>query len=103
MPLPISLRHWDRSIGPRLLIEAYHPNLYGGTGKTADWQVAATLAQPPFRSVVGRQLDNGERGAAIQTVQPWGVDVSSGVEATPGRKDHEKVRAFVQAAKHRIK
>lgn len=89
--------------GPRLLIEAYDPNLYGGTGKTADWHVSATLARRHSGLLLAGSLTTDNVAAAIQTVQPWGVDVSSGVEAAPGRKDHAKVRAFVQAAKHQIK
>jgi phosphoribosylanthranilate isomerase len=88
--------------GPRLLIEAYDPNLYGGTGKTADWHVSATLARRHPGLLLAGSLTTENIAAAIQTVQPWGVDVSSGVEAVPGRKDHAKVRAFVQAAKHQI-
>ena len=79
-----------------LVVDAGVPGEYGGTGETADWGAAAHLAAQ--RSVVlagGLRADNV--GAAIEHVRPWGVDVSSGVEARPGVKDEDKVRAFAQA------
>ena len=88
--------------GPRVMIDAYDPNLYGGTGKTADWDVAAALARRYPGILLAGSLTAENVASAMQRVQPWGVDVSSGVEAAPGRKDHAKVRAFVQAAKHQI-
>lgn len=85
--------------GPRWMIDAYEPTAYGGTGKRADWHVAAGLAQhhPGLLLAGGLTPDNVMQ--AIRTVQPWGVDVASGVEAEPGRKDHRKVREFVQVVK----
>ena len=84
--------------GPDLLIDAYHPHAYGGTGHRADWDIAATLA-PCCRLLLAGGLNPGNVAEAIARVQPWGVDVSSGVEQEPGRKDHKAVRAFITAAK----
>ena len=82
--------------GPRLLVDAWHPSLRGGSGQTGDWRLAAALAaQYPLLLAGGLTPDNV--AAAIAQVQPWGVDVASGVEAAPGRKDHAKLRAFFQA------
>ena len=82
---------------PSLLLDADHPTLYGGSGVRADESLAAQLARQ-CRLLLAGGLNPDNVAAAIQQVQPWGVDVSSGVEAAPGRKDHAKVRAFVQAA-----
>jgi phosphoribosylanthranilate isomerase len=84
--------------GPRLLIDAYHPAAYGGTGQRADWGVAADLVKQYSNVLLAGGLEPTNVGAAIMAVQPWGVDVSSGVEAAPGRKDHLKVREFVRQA-----
>jgi phosphoribosylanthranilate isomerase len=84
--------------GPRLLIDAYRPGEYGGTGHRADWDIAKELAR--FRSILlagGLNPDNVAE--AVRVVQPWGVDVSSGVEKAPGIKDHNAIRAFVHNAK----
>lgn len=84
--------------GPTLLIDAYDPDEYGGTGQRADWSVAKRLASLHEKTLLagGLTVDNVAR--AIAAVQPWGVDVSSGVERSPGVKDHALVRAFVAAA-----
>lgn len=80
------------------VVDAYAEDSYGGTGHTVDWDLAAEAARSaPIVLAGGLKLENVEE--AIKTVMPYGVDVSSGVEASPGRKDHEKVRAFVRAAK----
>jgi phosphoribosylanthranilate isomerase len=85
--------------GPQLLIDAYDPAEYGGTGKKADWHVAATLAQRYPRLMLAGGLTPDNVAQAIRTVRPWAIDVSSGVEAAPGRKDHDAMRAFIQAAR----
>lgn len=85
--------------GPTLMVDAHDPNAYGGTGKTADWQAAAALARRHAGLLLAGGLTADNVAAAIEIVQPWGVDVSSGVEAAPGKKDHSKVRAFVAAVK----
>jgi phosphoribosylanthranilate isomerase len=84
--------------GPALMIDAYDPTVYGGTGKTTDWHTAAAVARQHPSLLLAGGLTPENVAAAIRTVQPWGVDVSSGVEAAPGRKDHARVRAFIQAA-----
>ena len=79
-----------------ILVDAWHPNAYGGTGLTADWTTVARLAADyPVWLAGGLTPDNVER--AIAEVQPYGVDVSSGVE-TDGQKDVAKIAAFLAAA-----
>lgn len=83
---------------PSLLLDAYHPILYGGTGRVTDWSLAANVARRHSIMLAG-SLTPDNVIEAIQAVEPWGVDVSSGVEARKGKKDHERVRAFVKAVK----
>jgi len=75
----------------------------GGTGHPFDWKGAIPLSsemrQNGVRLVVAGGLTSVNVGEAIETLQPWGVDVVSGVEASPGKKDPEKVRAFVKAVR----
>ncbi len=82
---------------PEFLIEAYDPWRFGGTGEVADWHAAKVIARR-YRILLAGGLTPDNVGQAIAEVQPWGVDVSSGVEAAPGRKDPDRVRAFVAAA-----
>jgi len=83
---------------PYLLLDAHHKNLYGGTGETGNWALANdVVAQVPILLAGGLNPDNVTE--AIQKVQPWGVDVASGVESSPGSKDHAKTTAFIAAAK----
>ena len=84
--------------GPDLLVDAYHPDARGGTGLAGDWNLAAGLARQ-YRLLLAGGLTPGNVANAIRQVRPWGVDVASGVEAAPGRKDHTQVRTFIAAAK----
>jgi phosphoribosylanthranilate isomerase len=80
-----------------LLVDAHQPGSYGGTGTLADWARAADLAhQRPLLLAGGLTPDNV--AAAIAQVQPWGVDVSSGVE-TDGVKDIARIEDFIRAAR----
>jgi phosphoribosylanthranilate isomerase len=81
---------------PALLVDAYRPGEYGGTGQTGDWTLARTLAADHALLLAGG-LDAGNVASAMAQVRPWGVDVASGVESSPGRKDHQKMAAFVDA------
>ncbi len=83
---------------PSLLIDAHMPNAYGGTGRTADWEAARSIAaQFPIFLAGGLTPENVAN--AVERVNPWGVDVASGVEAAPRRKDYRKMKAFVRAAR----
>lgn len=78
-----------------ILLDAYKPGLYGGTGSTFDWQLA--LAAKKYHPVVlsgGLNPDNIR--AAVKQVQPTAIDVNSGVESAPGVKDHQKLRKLFQ-------
>lgn len=81
-----------------VLYDAAVPGLHGGTGRTLDW--AALVAAAPERPYgLAGGLDPGNVGEAVRVVRPDLVDVSSGVESSPGRKDPARVREFCAAAR----
>jgi phosphoribosylanthranilate isomerase len=82
-----------------VLVDTYRDGEPGGTGASFDWRRVAGLSERvPFLLLAGG-LHPGNVAEAIQSVGPHGVDVSSGVESRPGRKDAGKLRAFVEAAR----
>ncbi|BFU96834.1 MAG: N-(5'-phosphoribosyl)anthranilate isomerase [Nitrospira sp.] len=80
------------------LLDAYADEAYGGTGRTVDRSLAAEAARTTSVLLAGG-LTPENVAEAIQAVRPYGVDVSSGVELSPGKKDLEKVRRFIQSAR----
>lgn len=84
---------------PDLMLDAYHPSLYGGTGQTGDWRLAERLAARVPRLALAGGLTPVNVGVAIAQAQPWLVDVAGGVEASPGRKDQAAVRRFIEQAR----
>ncbi|MBH0209196.1 MAG: N-(5'-phosphoribosyl)anthranilate isomerase [Nitrospira sp. HN-bin3] len=81
-----------------VLIDAFSNQAYGGTGQTVDWGLAQEVAQS-MPVVLAGGLTPVNVAEAITRVRPYGVDVSSGVELSPGKKDHNKVKAFIEAAR----
>jgi phosphoribosylanthranilate isomerase len=82
--------------GMMLLVDAHDPDTRGGTGRTADWEAAARIARRRRLMLAGGlNIDNIAR--AIRDVRPYGVDVSSGVEISPGIKDVRKIAALMRA------
>jgi phosphoribosylanthranilate isomerase len=78
------------------LLDAYSPRSPGGTGETFDWELARRHpGKPPVVLSGGLNPDNV--GSAIETARPFAVDVASGTEAAPGRKDPDKLIAFMRA------
>jgi phosphoribosylanthranilate isomerase len=84
----------------RYVLDSYDPETIGGTGKTCDWNQANKLVQSSATPIVlAGGLTSANVAEAIKLVNPWGVDVSSGVEIEPGVKDLVKVEAFIAACK----
>lgn len=79
-----------------IVLDTYHPKLAGGTGLTFDWTLAQRLLPRPV--VLAGGLHAGNVADAVRTVRPYAVDVSGGVE-TDGRKDREKIKAFIEAVR----
>ncbi len=79
------------------LLDAWSPAAHGGTGTTFNWEIAARAAASN-RIILAGGLTSENVAAAVATVHPYAVDVSSGVESAPGKKDAGLVRAFVGAA-----
>jgi len=81
------------------LLDAFSPAGLGGTGETFNWDLAIQANQLGRPIFLAGGLTPENVAEAVARVRPFGVDVSSGVEVAPGRKDHAKVRAFIQAAR----
>jgi phosphoribosylanthranilate isomerase len=75
-----------------------YEGLSSGRGEKVDWQIAAGVAKKG-RMILAGGLDVDNVVEAIETVMPWGVDVSSGVESAPGLKDADLIHAFVAAVR----
>ena len=113
--LPHSRRQWLRIIKTLLAQKGFETRLEAsngrivsawlldsgaGSGKTFDWQAArAQLGERQGRFIIAGGLTPGNVGEAVRTFSPWGVDVVSGIEREPGRKDPEKMKAFVAAVR----
>ncbi|MDE2781262.1 MAG: phosphoribosylanthranilate isomerase [Chloroflexota bacterium] len=83
--------------GCRVTLDRLVEGLRGGTGQSFDWQVAAELSRQGYRFLLAGGLTPDNVAKAVEQVKPWGVDVSTGVE-TDGRKDEDKIRAFIRNA-----
>jgi len=91
-----------KSVLHALLIDSSSAAQPGGTGKRFDWEKARGMVEIlglRIPTIVAGGLTSNNVGEALAVLHPWGVDVSSGVEARPGKKDPEKIRAFISAVR----
>jgi phosphoribosylanthranilate isomerase len=87
-------------VAKRLLIDAYSPSAFGGTGERADWSLARQIVdRSPLPVILAGGLSPENAADAIQAVRPFGLDVSSGVESAPGIKDRAKISDFIAAVR----
>jgi phosphoribosylanthranilate isomerase len=96
--VPQSINGFAKQDAPALLVDASVKGIYGGSGVTADWNGAAELAKK-YPLLLAGGLTPKNVAQAVRQVKPWGVDVASGVEYAPGRKDANRMKAFVQAVR----
>lgn len=84
-----------------ILLDAYVPGAFGGTGKVIDWGLAAEFvaAHPELRVILSGGLTPENVGEAVRAVRPHAVDVASGVESHPCKKDPSRMRAFIAAVR----
>jgi phosphoribosylanthranilate isomerase len=93
---------WDPDVVHAFLVDSGSPSKHGGTGEVFDWRASVGTMEEIKRFgqlVLAGGLTPVNVGEAIGILKPWGVDVASGVEERPGKKDPEKVRAFVKAVR----
>ena len=82
------------------VLDSYNPDTVGGTGETCDWDKSSQLVKALKKPIIlagGLTVNNVQD--AIKKVNPFGVDVSSGVEISPGKKDMKLVRDFIKTVK----
>jgi phosphoribosylanthranilate isomerase len=83
-----------------VLLDSTEAGVFGGSGRSFPWEIARAFveANPQLRVVLAGGLNPENVAAAVATARPFGVDVTTGVEASPGLKDYARLRAFIQAA-----
>ena len=86
---------WPDAAG--VLYDAHRPGGRGGTGRALDWRALPRSAKPLW---LAGGLVPSNVAEAIRAARPWAVDVSSGVEAAPGIKDHDRIRRFIEEARN---
>lgn len=87
----------------RVFLDSGTPQQPGGTGKTFEWSKVAPSVdnlRKHVKVVIAGGLNSNNVSEAMRVLHPWGVDVSSGVESSPGKKDPDKVRAFIAAVRN---
>jgi phosphoribosylanthranilate isomerase len=86
---------------PTVLLDSGRAGEFGGSGRTFPWEIARdfVLAHPGLRVILAGGLTPGNVAEAVAMVRPFGVDVTSGIESAPGRKDHGRLRDFIAAAR----
>jgi len=84
-----------------ILLDTYDTKVYGGTGKPFDWEIAVAVKErfPELPLILSGGLNSENVSQAVKTVNPYAVDVCSGVEKEPGVKDFKKLKAFILSAK----
>ncbi|MGB3364734.1 MAG: phosphoribosylanthranilate isomerase [Thermodesulfobacteriota bacterium] len=82
-----------------ILFDTYSDKEYGGTGESFDWEILNNLSSEK-KVILSGGLNPENVLEAVQIVRPYAVDVSSGVEDTPGKKDHTKIKKFIEAIKN---
>lgn len=81
------------------LLDSFVDGKHGGTGKVFNWDLAAQAVKQGGRVILAGGLTPENAADAVRRVRPYALDVSSGVESAPGKKDIAKIRAFIAAAK----
>lgn len=94
LDLEASLSPYQQAAG--LLLDTWHPDMAGGTGKSFNWHLLDNLPANVAPIILAGGLHAGNVNAAIAQVKPYAVDVSSGVEDSPGIKSANKIRAFMK-------
>ena len=90
------MRHFRADV---FLLDSYVPGKPGGTGERFNWELAAEAKQFGKPIFLAGGLNPGNVAQAVRDVKPFGIDVSSGVESAPGKKDHQKIWDFITAAR----
>lgn len=85
-----------------VVVDSGKPGVFGGSGTTFPWSIARRFIDrhPDLKVVLAGGLTPENVAEAIRAVRPLGVDVTTGVESAPGRKDHTRLRAFIEAARN---
>jgi phosphoribosylanthranilate isomerase len=100
VPVDGPLPDWQQFPVDYLLLDTHKPGRYGGTGQRFAWERLTALPEDcRNRLILAGGLTPANVAEAVHAVRPWAVDVASGVESAPGRKDPDKVRAFITNAK----
>jgi len=94
-----SLLHLESYETDAWLLDTFVPEKLGGTGAKFNWELACAANEFGRPIILAGGLTPDNVAAAVRQVRPYGVDVSSGVEKKPGKKDHEKIRAFIHAVR----
>lgn len=77
------------------LLDTWSPLAHGGTGESFNWEIAAEASRRGYKIILAGGLSSGNVAESIQQAHPFAVDVSSGVESSPGVKDTDKIRSFI--------
>jgi phosphoribosylanthranilate isomerase len=96
--------NFTESSAEALLLDGPAGELYGGLGKSFDWQSVGQVSRPAsFRIILAGGLDASNVAEAVAMAQPWGVDACSRIESAPGKKDHKKMLDFIREARKALR